>query len=213
VRSTPTSPPAAATASRSAWRRPRHHHRPLAQRSEQQMGEGLERSRDPALGHGLLEPTLDEPEAVPRVDLAPRLPAEHDRPVAENDPLHARVHRGLEERSTASPEPTPRVGSAGAGRRRFHERLLRLVENGEEDRLLVGEMVVEGALGDARAGGDVLDERPRVAAGANSSIPSDGGLKRSGGSDRAEAWRGRTGRKALRRCSTSPTSPEDRTPR
>src|SRR5439155_28363 len=59
--------------------------------------------------------------------------------------------------------------SASAARgcgRRFHERLLRLVENGEEDRLLIREMMVEGALGDAGADGDVLDERPRVAADA-----------------------------------------------
>ena len=130
------------------------------------MGEGLERSRDPALGHGLLERTFDEPEAVACVDLAPCLPAEHDRPVAENDALHAGVHRGLEEGSTAGPELTPRVGSARAGGRRFHERLLRLVENGEEDRLLIREMMVEGALGDTGAGGDVLDERPLVAPAA-----------------------------------------------
>src|SRR5207244_7839982 len=111
-------------------------------------------------------PTVDRPADEPSVSRTPRRQTSINRPVPENDALHASVHRGLEERPTASPELTPRVGSTRAGRRRFHERLLRLVENGKEDRLLIREMMVEGALRDARAGGDVLDERPRVAADA-----------------------------------------------
>src|ERR671924_1085941 len=115
--------------------------------------------------HAVLEAGGDEPEAVARVDLAPLLPAEHDRGVEQRDAHEGRIGAGVEEGADTGHEQLPRIVNAGdLIADRCHEISLELLVHSAEEILLVREVVVERAACDARARHDLLRPDPGVAA-------------------------------------------------
>jgi hypothetical protein len=87
------------------------------------------------------------------VDLPPLLPAEHGRGVGEADLLDGRFLARVQEGTHSAEHQVP--GIARALHRRpdpLHQVALHALEDGTEQVLLVGEVVVEGAPGHLGAG-------------------------------------------------------------
>ena len=74
----------------------RDHHRPFAERAEEEVHERLRRPRaDESSGHRVAQAHLQQAERIAGVDLPPGLPAEHDGAVAQDDLLDLAVGAGL----------------------------------------------------------------------------------------------------------------------
>ncbi len=87
-------------------------------------------------------------------------------PVQEDDLLNLGVGAGLEECMASGESSLPRVLAPRGGGALLRQSLLRFLENGQEDALLVVEVVIEGALRHAGATHQVLDGGGRIAFGA-----------------------------------------------
>ena len=150
--------------SRSLVGRSRDHHRRLAERAEEQVGErldwpvldraGLDRSPNPLLHH--LERTRFEP--------ADRLPAQRRGRVEEEDSLGARLLAGLDEGGGAGLEGLPWILAAlVGGDDRLGEPLLLAGVDRREQIPLAGNVVVERALRHPGLGDDSVQRGRRVA--------------------------------------------------
>src|SRR5438094_1347397 len=86
----------------------RDHHRPFAERAEEEVHERLRRPRaDESSGHRVAQAHLQQAERIAGVDLPPGLPAEHDGAVAQDDLLDLAVGAGLEEPVAACDRALP----------------------------------------------------------------------------------------------------------
>jgi hypothetical protein len=136
---------------------------------------------DAAFGDGEVEECLNGAEAVLLFEVPPGLPAEDDGTVEEEDPLHFGGDRGVEEGDEAGAELPEGIGGPlrglGGGEEVFFDGL----EDGEEERLFVGEVVVERASGsDAGGGDDFLGAGVEIAFG-DEEAPCGGHQRGSGG--------------------------------
>ena len=101
--------------------------------------------------------------AVTRLDLARDLPAEHGPAVEQRDALHCGLEVRVERGEAAAHECVPRVGLEEGGGDRLGHLPLHQFEHLAEQVILAGEVVVEGALRDARGRDDLVDRRLREA--------------------------------------------------
>ena len=106
---------------------------------------------------------LDQAEAVRGGDLAPAIPAQHRRPVEQDDPLRLRLGAGREEHLRAGPhrlQRRGRVGRQGARGDPLGQLDLDPLVDRLEELALAVEVVVEGAAGDAGGAHDLLGADP-----------------------------------------------------
>jgi hypothetical protein len=140
----------------------------LAGRGQEHPRGHVERQRaEPPLGAQPGEQRGHQLEAQRVIDRAALDAIEHAGRVAQHDPRVRRVGRRREERLDRGEQPGPGVAGARRDRRRHlrGQRLLELEVHRGQHRRLAGEVVVERALGQAGARGDVVERGLRVAAG------------------------------------------------
>lgn len=115
---------------------------------------------DQPLCHGDGQRLRNRLAEMPLIDFPPARPAQHCRTVLQNDPAGGAVRAGLEIGLGA-----PRQGFEDVrlltrlGCDRRGQLLVRLLEDGFEDRFLVWKMMVDRAFGDGRRGGDLVHRR------------------------------------------------------
>ena len=158
--------------------------RALVERPDQDVGQrrrGLGRDQ-PRVDPGLDRPG-DEPEPVAQPDRPPALPAQDGGRVEQDDPLDLGLGADGQERAGAGAQRGDRVGRAAErlGGDPLRRPRLDLLEDRLEQLLLVLELVVERAAGDARVADDLLGPDRRVAALAEEAA---GGLEQRPAGDR-----------------------------
>src|SRR5713226_7859659 len=130
----------------------------LAERAGKQKRKRAQRLRldDPAM-HRLAQRPADADGAVTRLDHVHDVPVEDRSRVVQRDPAHGRVELGVDHQLAAAGERDPVVWLVELAhhlvRYLAHHLFVDLLEQGG----LAAEVVVDGALGDACAGGDLLD--------------------------------------------------------
>ena len=128
--------------------------RRLAERGEEDGGDEVDRvGADDAFGGEVGEDLGEGPIGVAQLDRTPRLGSDDARRVDEDDALDIGGGAGVDQAGEGGARPRPRVGAVG-GEGGGEQLALDLLGGGDEQRLLVGEVVVDRPRRHPRRGGD-----------------------------------------------------------
>src|SRR5690348_3190299 len=145
--------------------RPRNEHCGLVERTEEHPGDDVDvvDGETAGVGHHL-HSSLQEPEAVPLVDLPPALPAEHGRRVGHDDLAHGRVLDECDPPGAPEAQHLHRIAVAEVDRHQlFDDPFLDVLDDGLEQPVLAVEVVVQRAAADTRLAQDLLGRGVLVA--------------------------------------------------